>query len=284
MKRNVKVTCDSTCDLPQKMYQERMISVIPMTVTLGEETRRDGVDVTNEELFHYVEASGNLPKTSAISIYEFTEFFEKLVKEGSRVIHVSLSSELSSSYQNACIAAREVGNVYVVDGRSLSTGSAHLVLLAQEMAQAGMEAAEIVEQLDQVRERLDVSFVLQTLEYLHKGGRCSGIVALGANLMKLHPEIVVSDGKMDVGRKYRGSMEKSILAYVRGRLEGRNDVDCKRIFVTHSGVPGEIVEKVVALIKELQPFEEIIEATAGSTIASHCGPGCLGVLFLKKEA
>ncbi len=284
MSMKIQITCDSTCDLTQQIYQKKHIRVIPMTVTLGEEMRQDGINVTNEDLFRYVETTGNLPKTSAISIYEYTEFFAGLVKEGCQVIHISLSSELSSSYQNACIAAAEVGNVYVIDGRTLSTGSAHLVLLGQEMAAAGMDAAEIVEALNQARERLDVSFVLQTLDYLHKGGRCSGVAAFGANLMKLRPEIEVVDGKMQVGRKYRGSMEKSILSYVRGRLEGREDIDTKRIFITHSGVPGDIVEKVAALVRELHPFEEIIETTAGSTITSHCGPDCLGVLFLKKEA
>ena len=181
------------------------------------------------------------------------------------------------------LAAEELGNVYVVDSRNLSTGSGHLVIEAAEMAAQGMEAEAIVAQLNKMKEQVDASFVLQTLEYLHKGGRCSGIAAFGANLLNLRPEIEVRDGKLGVAKKYRGSAEKSILAYVRGRLEGRTDIDCGRIFITHSGVPREILDKVNALVKELHPFEEVIETVAGSTISCHCGPCCLGVLFLRSK-
>ena len=282
MSMKIQITCDSTCDMPAVLRETYNIAVLPMIVTLGDQSFQDGVDVTNEDLFAYVESTGCLPKTAAISIYEFDRFFSEFVEDGKQVIHISLSSELSSTYQNACIAAEDVGNVYVIDGRNLSTGSSHLALLASELAAKGMDVAEIVDAVKEAREKVDVSFVLQTLEYLHKGGRCSGVAAFGANLMKLRPEIQVSDGKMDVGKKYRGSMEKSILSYVRGRLEGRTDIDTKRIFVMHSGVPQEILDKVCALVKELQPFEEVMVGRAGSTITSHCGPECLGVLFMKR--
>lgn len=209
--------------------------------------------------------------------------FSEYVKDGFHVIHISISGELSSSYQNAYIAAGMVGNVSVVDSRNLSTGSGHLALWAAEMVEAGKNAEEIVAVLEEKKKLLDVSFVLQTLDYLHKGGRCSGVAAFGANLMKLRLEITVTDGKMQVGRKYRGSLERSISAYIRGRLENRSDIDCKRIFITHSGVPQDVVNKMKALILELQPFAEIIESTAGSTISCHCGPNCLGVLFFKKK-
>ena len=204
------------------------------------------------------------------------------MEQGYEIVHVSLSSSLSSSHQNACLAAEELGSVYVVDSKSLSTGIGHLVLLGRELAASGMTASEVAAALEELREKLDVSFVLQTLEYLHKGGRCSGVAAFGANLMKLRPEIEVVDGKMQVGRKYRGNMEKTVLAYIRGRLEGREDIRLDRIFITHSGCPQEIVEKAEALVRELHPFQEVIVTTAGSTITSHCGPDCLGVLFLKK--
>jgi len=169
-----------------------------------------------------------------------------------------------------------------VDSRSLSTGSGHLVILAKELADSGMDAQQIADILNERKSKLDVSFVLQTLEYLHMGGRCSGVAMFGANLMKLRPEIVVSDGKMVVGKKYRGNMEKTILAYIRGRLEGRTDLQLDRIFITHSGVPAEIVEKAKELVSELQPFSQVIETFAGSTISSHCGPNCLGVLFFRQ--
>lgn len=281
--KKVKVTCDSTCDLTRELYERYDVEVIPLGVSLGDDFRHDSVDVTAPELFEYVKTSGQLPKTSAISVGEYTEKFEKYVEMGYQVVHINISGELSACHQNAKIAAEMVGSVYAIDSRSLSTGSGHLVLLACEMAEQGMDAESIAEKLNEMKNDLDVSFVLQTLEFLHKGGRCSGVAALGANLMKLRPEIKVADGKMQVGKKYRGSMEDSILAYVRGRLEGRSGIRFDRIFVTHSGVPDEITAKVVDLVKRLQPFKEVIVTTAGCTISSHCGPNCLGVLFFREN-
>ena len=278
--RKVKITCDSTCDLNQVLYADT--HVVPLGVTLGDDFRRDGVDITADELLQYVSDTGELPKTSAISIGEYEGVFRSYVEQGYDVVHINISAELSSSHQNARLAGQEVGSTWVVDSRSLSSGSGLLVMLAKELADQGIEAAEIARILEEKAEKLDVSFVLQTLEFLHKGGRCSGVAAFGANLMKLRPEIQVVDGKMQVGKKYRGDMEKSILAYVRGRLEGREDVDCRRIFITHSGVPEEMVDKVKETVLQLHPFEQIHVTRAGCTISSHCGPGCLGVLFFRK--
>lgn len=279
---NIKITCDSTCDLSAELYGRYHISVIPLCVTVGERLCRDGVDVTPSELFSYVEESGKLPTTSAISVGEYEDFFRSFVEDGYEVVHINLSAALSSSHQNARLAAAEVGNVYVVDSRSLSTGSGHLAILAAELAFAGYDGAYIAKTLDHWKEHLDVSFVLQTLDYLHKGGRCSGLARFGANMLKLHPEIVMKDGALHVGKVYRGSEKKVVLDYVRGRLENVENPDLDRIFVTHSGVSREIVDEVIALIKELHPFEEVIETAAGSTISCHCGPGCLGLLFLRK--
>lgn len=278
----IVITCDSTADLTGELYAKYEAAVVPMGVNLGDDFRRDGLNISISDIFEYVAASGQLPKTSAVSVGEYDEIFRPLVEQGHEVVHVSLSSFLSSSHQNARLAAEELGNVYVVDSKSLSTGIGHLVLLARELADSGMTASEVAAALEELREKLDVSFVLQTLEYLHKGGRCSGVAAFGANLMKLRPEIEVVDGKMQVGRKYRGNMEKTVLSYIRGRLEGRDDIRLDRIFITHSGCPQEIVEKAETLVRELHPFQEVIVTTAGSTITSHCGPDCLGVLFLKK--
>ncbi len=279
----IKITCDSTCDLTQELYKKYNVHVLPLGVSLGENLHRDGVDVNAEEVFRFVEANDVLPKTSALSIGEYEEVFKSYVDEGCDVIHISLSAELSASHNNARLAAEEIGHVHVVDSRNLSTGSGHLVIMAAELAASGMAAEEVVSVLEEKKNLLDVSFVLQTLEYLHKGGRCSGVAAFGANALKLRPEIQVMDGKMGVGKKYRGDMEKSIMQYVRGRLENQENVDCGRIFVTHSGVPADILEKVKALVKELHPFEEVIETKAGCTISSHCGPNCLGVLFFRKN-
>ena len=279
---NIKITCDSTCDLPQELYAKYDVEVVALSVALGEELHRDGVDISAPELFAYVKESGTLPKTSAVSMGEYLDVFGKYVREGKTVIHINLSSNLSASYQNAMLAAEELGNVYVVDSRNLSTGSGHLVIEAAEMAAQGMEAEAIVAQLNKMKERVDASFVLQTLEYLQKGGRCSSVAALGARALQLRPEIRVADGGMGVGKKYRGSMEKSVLDYVRGRLAGRDDIDTRRIFVTHSPMDQAVVDKAIALVRELHPFEEVIETCAGCTICSHCGPNCLGVLFFKK--
>ena len=253
-----------------------------MGVSLGDDFRLDGVNVQADDLYDYVEKTGSLPKTCAISLGDYQEEFSKWVKEGYEVVHINLSDKLSTSHQSACIAAEEVGNVYVVDSKSLSTGSGHLVLLACQMAQQGMSGAEIARELEVLREKVDASFIIQTLQYLHKGGRCSGVAVFGANLMKIRPEIVLEEGSMHVGKKYRGSMEKTVLDYVRGRLEGRTDVDTRRLIITHSGVPEALLEQVRKLSTQLQPFREVLITRAGSTISCHCGPNCLGVLFLKK--
>lgn len=279
---NIRITCDSTCDLTASLYETYRVQPVPLGISLGDDFRQDGVNIKPQDIYDYAAATGSLPKTSAISVGEYEELFRSLTAQGDTVIHINLSSELSSSHQNACLAAQMVGNVYVVDSRNLSSGSGHLVLLARELADQGKSPQEIVKALEEARDKLDVSFVLQTLEYLHMGGRCSGVAAFGANLMKLRPEIEVIGGKMQVGRKYRGTMEKTILAYIQGRLEGRTDIDCGRIFITHSGVPQDIEDKAVALVKELQPFREVLVTSAGCTISSHCGPGTIGILFIRK--
>ncbi|MBE6990771.1 MAG: DegV family protein [Ruminococcaceae bacterium] len=278
----IKVTCDSTCDLTPELYERYGVEVVPLGITLGEDSYYDGVNVTVEELFAFADRTGTLPKTSAISPSGYAGVFRPWVEQGYTVIHINISSEFSACYQNACLAAAELGNVYPIDSRNLSSGSGHLVLLAAELAAQGKGAGAIVDILNERKEKLDVSFVLQHLDYLRMGGRCSGVAVLGANLLKLRPEIRVTDGKMGVGTKYRGSMERSVLDYIRGRLANRDDVDPGRIFVTHSPMPEELVDKAVALVKELHPFREVIVTCAGSTISSHCGPECLGVLFFRK--
>lgn len=277
----IKITCDSTCDLTQELYDRYDIEVVALGICMGDEFHTDGVDVTAREIFDYAHRTGQIPKTSAVSVGNYQECFQRYVDQGFQVIHINLSSDLSSCYQNACIAAQLVGNVFVVDSKNLSTGSGYLAVLAAEMAATEKSAEEIVENLNACKMHLDTSFVLQTLEYLHRGGRCSGVAAFGANVLHIRPEIVVENGSMSVGKKYRGNLERSIMSYIRGRLEGQRDIRHERVFVTHSGVPAEIVGKAIALVRELQPFEEIIETTAGCTVSSHCGPNCLGVLFLR---
>lgn len=280
----IKVTCDSTCDLTQELYQKYDIHVVPLGITLGDTLYSDGVDIGAQEIFAYADAKGQLPKTSAVSPADYENQFRPYVEQGYEVIHINISSEFSACYQNACLAAAELGHVHPIDSRNLSSGSGHLAVLAAELAQQGMEAQAIVDEVERKKALLDVSFVLQRLDYLSMGGRCPGVVALGASLLKLRPEIRVVDGKMIVGKKYRGDAQRTILDYVKGRLEGRDDVDTHRIFITHAKAPREIVDQVVALVRQLHPFEEVLVTEAGCTVSSHCGPDCLGVLFFKKEA
>ena len=280
----IKITCDSTCDLTEELYRRFDIEVLPLQVTMGERVCSDGVDVKTDELYEYAKKTGTLPKTSAISVGAYEDCFRRHREAGEAVIHINISSKLSACHQNACIAAEDMDGVYVIDSMNLSSGSGQLAMAAAEMAAEGMEAAAIAEKLEEMKTRLDVSFVLQTLEYLHKGGRCSGVAALGANLLKLRPEIVVSDGAMSVGRKYRGNMEKTVLDYIRGRLEGNDNVVPGRIMITHTDMPQELVDKAYDLVQSLHPFKEICVTSAGSTIGSHCGPACIGVLFFRKTA
>lgn len=280
----IKVTCDSTCDLTQELYQKYDIHVVPLGITLGDTLYSDGVDIGAQEIFAYADAKGQLPKTSAVSPADYENQFRPFVEQGYEVIHINISSEFSACYQNACLAAAELGHVHPIDSRNLSSGSGHLAVLAAELAQQGLEAQAIVDEVERKKALLDVSFVLQRLDYLAMGGRCPGVVALGASLLKLRPEIRVVDGKMIVGKKYRGDAQRTILDYVKGRLEGRTDVDTHRIFITHAKAPREIVDQVVALVRQLHPFEEVLVTEAGCTVSSHCGPDCLGVLFFKKEA
>lgn len=279
---SVKITCDSACDLTPALYEQYGIEMLALGVSLGDDLRYDGVDVTAQELFDYVRKSGELPKTSAVSVGAYEEMFRSAKADGSEVVHISLSGELSSCYQNACIAAQMVGGVYVVDTRSLSLGAGHLAMHARELACEGHSASEIAAVLEEEKTRLHVTFVLQSLDHLHKGGRCPGVAALGANLLKIRPEIVMTEGKLHLGKKYRGTMEKSILDYMRGSLAGRTDIDCKRLIIVHSGVPQEIVDKAAALARELQTFETVEVYLAGCTISTHAGPNCLGMLVVTK--
>ncbi len=278
----IKITCDSTCDLTKEIYDGLNVSVMPLGVYLGDELKRDGITATAVDIFEYVDKTGTLPKTCACSIGEYADFFQGFIDDGYKVIHISLGSDLSASNQNARLAAEDIDGVYVIDSKNLSSGSGHLVIEATNMMNDGMEAEDIAAKLNEMVPKLDVSFVVQTLDYLHKGGRCSGVAALGANLLKLRPCIDVKDGKLGVGKKYRGSMIKTLRDYITDRLANRDDLDLRRIFITHSHAPAEVVAELKALIAELAPFEEIIETVAGCTITSHCGPDCLGVLFFTK--
>lgn len=279
----IKIISDSTCDLSPELIQKYDISIVPLYVLMGDKTQKDGLEVKPEDIYSYVDETGKLPSTSAPNLGDFTSEFKKWLAEGYEIVHFNISSDFSSSYQNACAAAAETDGVYVVDTRNLSTGSGLVVLHGAELAQQGKSAAEIKEACDAMTSKVEASFVVDSIDYLHKGGRCSSVAALGANLLKLKPLIEVLDGKMKAGKKYRGNIDKVIISYVTDKLKDRDDIDNHRIFITHTKCNPIVVQQVRGKINELHPgFEEILETTAGCTITSHCGPGTLGVLFVRK--
>ena len=280
---SIKITSDSTSDLPPALLEQYDITVLPLYVTMGEQTCRDGVDARPEDLFAYVERTGSLPTTAAVNVADYHDCFAQFSPRHEAVIHITISSDFSSCYQNACVAAEGFSNVYVVDSRNLSTGHGLVVLEAALAAQRGEQPEAIVAHLNEVAGQVEASFVVDKLDYLVKGGRCSSAAALGANLLKLKPCIEVVDGRMKVGKKYRGNYDKVLLQYVRERLDGRDDLALDRIFVTHTPCRPETVEAVKAEIQTYAPFSEIIETTAGCTISSHCGPNTLGILFLRSR-
>lgn len=282
--RPIKIFVDSTADLSPELIEKYDLTVIPLYVTIGGRAYKDMYEISAKDIFDNYDKTKELPKTSAVSVTDYIEAFRPAVEEGFDIIHFAISSDFSACYQNACIAAEELGHVYPVDSRNLSTGIAQLALLAAEEAAKGETDAEhIAEYIRTVIPRVDVSFVLNNLEFLHKGGRCSGVAALGANLLKLKPCIEVVDGKMSVGRKYRGSFEKCAAQYVRDRIAGDDSIDLHRIFLTWSGCDRALIDSLKEDIKSYQNFEEVIDTEAGSTISGHCGPGCLGVLYIHKE-
>lgn len=284
MNKQIIISSDSTCDLSKELVDRYQIRIQPMGISLGDQMYRDGVDITPDMIYAHHEKTGQLPKTSAINVVEDLEYFEELTKDGSAVIHFTISSSMSSTYNNACVAAQEFENVYVVDAKNLSTGSGLLVLAAAEMAQEGMEAQQIVEKLNDLADRVDASFVVDNLEYLVKGGRCSALAAFGANLLQLKPCISVKNGAMGVGKKYRGKFEKVLLTYVADRLADAEDICLDRVFVTHAGCDPKVVESVAEAVKNTLPFREILVTRAGCTVSSHCGANTLGVLFIRKKA
>lgn len=280
----VKIISDSTCDLSADLLEKYDIAITPLMVTCRDNSYKDGVDITPDDIYAYVAESGKLPKTSAINVGEYIDVFRHWREQGYDIVHFSISSGFSSTYQNACIAAEEVGGVYVVDSQNLSTGQGLLVLRAAEMAEQGADAKTIAETCSALAPCVEASFVVDSIDYLYKGGRCSALAALGANVLKLKPCIEVKDGKMSPGKKYRGKIEKVILDYVVERLKDRTDIDKSRIFITHTRCEESTVNSVREKIKELAPdFEEILETTAGSTITTHCGPNTLGILFIRKQ-
>ena len=278
----VKITVDSTCDLSPELIHKHDITVNPLYTILGDKSYADGVDIQPDGIYKFVAENNILPKTSAASVEDYLSLFKTYVEKGMEVIHFNISSDMSSSHQNALIAAKEVGNVYVIDTLNLSTGSGLLVLDAADYRAQGMGAAEIAERVRTHVPLVRASFVIDNLEYLRMGGRCSAVAMLGANLLKIKPRIEVTDGKMGMGGKYRGAYDKVLLKYTEDMLSCP-DVNTRRVFITHTKCDKELVNQVREKVCSLIPFEEVYETTAGCVITSHCGPNTLGVLFETKK-
>jgi len=280
---DIVITSDSTTDLSPELRERYNVAISPLGITLGDKVYTDGVDITPDDIYAHHAKTGELPKTAATNVGDCLEFFKKFKDENKTVIHFTISSDMSSTYNNACIAAEELGNVYVIDTKNLSTGGGLLVVAAAEMLKSGLSAEEIVEKTKALVPCVDASFVIDSLEYLYKGGRCSALAMFGANLLKLKPCIQVKNGKMDVSKKYRGKYGDVLKQYITEKVSDHSDIILDRVFITHAGCDPELVKEVTELAKSLAPFKEVFVTRAGCTVSSHCGANTLGILFIRKS-
>lgn len=284
-KANVFITADSPCDLPKDITEKREITIVPLSVLLGEVSYRDGIDIKPQAIYDYVSKTKVLPKTSAVPIGQYYDLFKKLTEDGSEVVHISLSSGISSSYQNAVNAASEFSGVHIVDSRSLCHGFGLLVLKAADLRDKGLDAKKIADKVRKLVPKTSATFVINNLDYLHKGGRCSGVTKLGANLLGIKPEIAVNaeTGTLDVSKKYRGKIDAVYKNYAKDILKNSDKMDKSRIFISNSGdVSKETIMFVKGLFEGAGKFEEIIIADAGCVISSHCGPKTFAIFYIKK--
>ena len=278
----IKITADSTCDLPKALLEKYDITLMPLTVVKDNECYKDNVTITPADIFAHVAAGGSLCSTSAGSLGDYIDIFTQFASNYDGILHISLGSGFSSSYQNACLAASEFDNIRVVDSQNLSTGQGLVVLKACELSASCSDLDALHAEIQAFTEKIETSFLLDRLEYMVKGGRCSAAAALGANLLNLKPCIEVKGGKMGVVKKYRGNYAKCLASYVKDRLDARTDIDNKLLFLTYTPVEDSCLTAVKEAISTYSNFEQVIESTAGCTVSCHCGPGTLGVLFVRK--
>ena len=279
---NIKITSDSTCDLSYQLLEKYNIAVLPLTVIKNGEAFKDGIDIAPADIFAHVASGGDLCSTTAINVGEYEDWFSKFSDEYDGVLHINIGSGFSSSYQNAVLASENFKNVRIIDSMNLSTGQGLVVLKACELAKECQSLEELREKVQVFCTRVEASFVLDRLEYMVKGGRCSSAAALGANLLNLKPCIEVKEGKMSVVKKYRGNYAKCLASYVKDRLADRTDLDKGTLFVTHTPVSDVCLEAVEAAVSDYNDFENVYWTEAGCTVSCHCGPGTLGVLFVRK--
>ena len=278
----IKITSDSTCDLSKELIEKYDIGILPLVVVKGGEAFHDGVTITPAEIFQHVANGGDLCSTTALNMDDYTQYFEKYANDYDGIVHINIGSGFSSCHQNARLAAEEFDNVVCIDSANLSTGQGLVVLKACELAQTCNSLQEIEEQLNAFTPKVEASFLLDQLKYMVKGGRCSAAAALGANLLNLKPCIEVKDGKMGVVKKYRGNYAKCLASYVKDRLADRDDLQKGTLFVTCTSVDDECEKAVADAVATYGDFENIYNTVAGCTVSCHCGPGTLGVLFVRK--
>lgn len=279
----IQITSDSTCDLSPALLERFHVATIPLYVVKDGVAYRDGVDITPGQIFAHVAAGGALCSTSAVSEADYEDFFARMLKDCDGLVHVTISSKMSACYQNACNAAKRFEHVQIVDSMNLSTAQGLVVLSGAELAlQGAMDEKQIAQQMRNIVPKVDASFIPESLDYLRKGGRCSAVAALGANLLSIKPCIEVHDGAMGVAKKYRGAFEKTLRNYIRERLEGNDTLDLSRLIITHTTVADGVVDMVREEVLRCQPFAEILVTTAQCTISCHCGPNTLGILYIHK--
>ena len=278
----VKIIADSTCDLSPELLERFDIAITPLCVIKDGKEFHDGVDITPADIFAHVDGGGDLCSTAAVSQFEYMEIFSRYAREYDAVVQITIGSGFSCCYQNACLAAQDFDNVYVVDSENLSSGQGLLVVAAAKLAQQGLSGSEIAERVRALAPKVEASFLIDRLDYMRKGGRCSAVAALGANLLHLKPCIEVREGKMGVCKKYRGSFEKCIRQYVKERLDGRTDIDEGLAFITHPACQENVVNAAMEEARAFGSFDEIVETHAGCTVSCHCGPNTLGILFVRK--
>ena len=276
---NYKITCESSADLNVDMYKKLKVGVIPFKITLGDKDYSDGIDVTNTQLFEFFEKTKQLPKTSAINEFDYEEFFKEQLKDCDGLIHFCISSQISSTYNNALNASKKFKNVHIIDSMSLSSGIGLQVMYATKLRDKGVDIEEAVALINSRREHVQISFVVDKLNYLYKGGRCSALSLLGANLLAIKPSILVKNGKMVVGKKYMGKMHKILGQYILDTLEHFSNPDKSMCFITYSSATDEMLKVSKETLEKTGMFKKIIETTAGSTVTTHCGPNTLGIIY-----
>ena len=281
----VKIISDSTCDLSPELLARYEIDILPLHILVGDQEFEDGINITPDQIYAWSDANKTTPKTSAPAMADAIELFRPYVTAGREIVCFSISSSMSTSGNVMRLAAEELGasgQITVIDSANLSTGIGLLVVEAAIMAKKNRTASEIVSEIEKLKPNVRASFVVDTLTYLYRGGRCNAVAAMAGGVLKLHPKIVVEDGAMNASKKYRGKIASVILSYVKDMEKDLKNARQERVFITHSGCDREIVETVRTYLKNLGIFEEILETRAGGVVSSHCGPGTLGVLYISK--